>query len=291
MSETLSPKQVARAIGVSESSLKRWCDQGLIPFLKTAGGHRRLALQDAISFIRSRGQELANPEAIRLPVHTGKTHWTLERARDELIEALNSGDEALCRRIVTDLYLSGHPVATLCDEVLTAAFHEIGNLWECGMAQIYQERRACELCLRVVFQLRTLLPQLPSSAPVAIGGTLDGDPYTLATGMAEIVLWEAGFRAMTLGNLLPFATIHKAIEAHHPRLMWLSVSSIRDPQRFAAEMNRLFETALKFNAALVLGGAALTEDVRRSIRYSSYCDTFTHLDSFARSLLLSQATT
>lgn len=290
MSETLSPKQVARAIGVSESSLKRWCDQGLIPFMKTAGGHRRLALQDAISFIRSRGQELANPEAIRLPVMSGKTHWTLDRARDRLIEALNQGDETLCRQIVTDLYLSGHPVATLCDEVLTAAFHQIGELWECGEVQIYQERRACELCLRVVFHLRTLLPQLPSSTPVAIGGTLDGDPYTLATSMAEIVLWEAGFRAMTLGNLLPFATIHKAIEDQRPRLVWLSVSSIRNPQQFAAEMNHLFETSLKHGTALVLGGVAFTEEIRRSIRYSSYCDTFAHLDSFARSLLLPQAT-
>jgi predicted site-specific integrase-resolvase len=27
----LTPKQVARAIGVSESSLKRWCDKGVLP--------------------------------------------------------------------------------------------------------------------------------------------------------------------------------------------------------------------------------------------------------------------
>lgn len=290
MPETLSPKQVARAIGVSESSLKRWCDQGLIPCMKTAGGHRRLALQDAISFIRSRGQDLPNPEAIRLPALSGKTHWTLDRARDRLIDALNTGDEALCQQIVTDLYLADHPVASLCDEVLAAAFHRIGELWECGEVQIYQERRACELCLRVVFHLRTLLPQRVSSAPLAIGGTLDGDPYTLATSMAEIVLRAAGFRAMTLGNRLPFATIHQAIEDQHPRLVWLSVSSIRDPQQFASELNRLWETALRNGAALVLGGVALTEDVRRTIRYSSYCDTFAHLDSFARSLLLPNAT-
>ena len=46
MKTTISPRQVARAIGVGESTLKRWCDRGLIPMLKTAGGHRRLAVSD-----------------------------------------------------------------------------------------------------------------------------------------------------------------------------------------------------------------------------------------------------
>ena len=38
MNELVSPKQVAHAMGVSESSLKRWCDQGLIPTVRTAAG-------------------------------------------------------------------------------------------------------------------------------------------------------------------------------------------------------------------------------------------------------------
>lgn len=285
MPETLSPKQVARAIGVSESSLKRWCDQGLIPFSKTVGGHRRLSLDDVVAFIRAQGYEVLDPEAMRLPILAGQTHRTLDRAKEELVDALGNGDEGLCRQIVTDLYLQGHPAAKLCDEVLAAAFHEIGDRWECGHLEVYEERRACELCLRVVFHLRTLLPQVSNTAPVALGGTLDGDPYTLAVSMAEIVLWEAGFRAMSLGHMLPFATLHSAIRKHRPRLIWLSISAIRDDARFATEMNQLFDTALEHDTALVVGGVALTEDVRKAIRYSAYCDTFAHLDGFARALL------
>ena len=35
--EDLSPKQVALALGVSEASLKRWCDKGFLDSTRTAG--------------------------------------------------------------------------------------------------------------------------------------------------------------------------------------------------------------------------------------------------------------
>ena len=64
--ELLSPKQVAQALGVSESSLKRWCDQGLIATIRTGGGHRRLALPDVLRFIRDGEHRLVSPEALGL---------------------------------------------------------------------------------------------------------------------------------------------------------------------------------------------------------------------------------
>ncbi len=65
--EWISPNQAARAMGVSESSLKRWCDQGLIKLVRTAGGHRKLSRADVLRFIRERDQPLASPEVLGLP--------------------------------------------------------------------------------------------------------------------------------------------------------------------------------------------------------------------------------
>jgi MerR family transcriptional regulator, light-induced transcriptional regulator len=61
--QLLSPKQVARALGVSESSLKRWCDQGLIATVRTAGGHRKMASAEVMRYIREHNLPLVSPES------------------------------------------------------------------------------------------------------------------------------------------------------------------------------------------------------------------------------------
>src|SRR5580698_1799359 len=139
--DLLSPKQVARAIGVSESSLKRWCDQGLIETVRTAGGHRKLPLEDVIRFLRERKHELICPEVLKMPVRSPQSEIGLERGRVAVIEAILAGNESLVRQIVFDLYLAKHSISVICDEVLCPAFCEIGSRWQCKSADVYQERR------------------------------------------------------------------------------------------------------------------------------------------------------
>lgn len=284
MRQRLSPKQVARAIGVSESSLKRWCDRGLIPFEKTAGGHRRMVMSDVVTFLRSGGYKVVEPDALQLPATVGCSGWSLTQALDRFVAALVTGNEDLCRRIVMDLFLAGRGMAVICDGIIAEGFQRVGEMWSCGEVEVYEERRACEITARMVHELRSFLEPPEGSAPIALGATLDGDPYTLAVSMAELVLRESGFRAQSLGHMLPFATLHTAIVEQRPRLLWLSVSAIRDVDGFTAELNRLFQCAVEHGAALVLGGRALNEELRRRLSYSAYCDTFQHLQSFARTL-------
>ncbi|MCA9027711.1 MAG: B12-binding domain-containing protein [Planctomycetaceae bacterium] len=285
MSRTFSPKQVATAIGVSESSLKRWCDRGLIRMEKTAGGHRRLSLESVTAFIREQGRSLAHPELLGFPVATGQTERSLDAARTCLLDAFLQADEPLCRTIILDLHLAGHSAATICDQVITAVFHEVGKLWETNQVEVYQERQACELGIRVVHELRYLIPMVSENRPLALGGTLDGDPYTLAVTMAEVVLKEAGWNARSMGHMLPFETIRTAVERHRPGLLWLSVSAIRNEDRFCDEMHRLFELANARGTAVVLGGRALQPEIRRRLRYTTYCDTYQHLSDISRMLL------
>lgn len=282
MKELVSPRQVAQAINVSESSLKQWCDQGRIPTVRTAGGHRRIPVNGVLTFLREAGYEIVQPELLGLPPATrGGTDRKLIDQRQRLIDALVGGNEDVAVEIVLNLYLARYPMSVICDDLLTAAFTEIGEKWGCGELAVYQERRSCELCHRVMHEVRRALPELPPNAPIAVGGTIDGDPYTLASSMAELVLRELGWRASSLGNMLPFLTLRQALCDTRPRLFWLSVAVIRDLEQFLAEFDRMQQVAAENDVALVVGGKALTEDVRRRMRYTAYCDTFRHLETFA----------
>lgn len=283
MRDLLTPKQLARALDVSESSIKRWCDKGVIPTQYTAGGHRRLAMADVLEFLRTGKHQILHPEALGLPPTSGQSSRVVGRAREQLVEALIAGDEGVCRQIAVDLYLAEHSLSVICDDVFAAAFREIGERWSCGEAEVYQERLGCEITLRVLHELRAILPQPSESAPLAIGGAASGDQYSLGTTMAELVLRDVKWNAISLGDNLPFETISAAIRQKRPKLLWLSCSYIADESEFLSGYGALFDE-YGMDSAFVVGGCALTDSIRRQMKYSSFCDNMQHLEGFAQTM-------
>ena len=283
MRDFLTPKQVARAIQVSESSVKRWCDKGVIESQYTAGGHRRIGKQVLLDFLRTSNHKLVDPEVLGLPATSGQTAWVVDRAVSQLTEALVIGAEDQVRQIVFDLYLAERSLCTICDQVFAESFRAIGELWECGDAEVYQERRGCEQTLRVLHELRALLAAPPKDAPVAIGGAVEGDQYNLATTMVELVLRDCGWNSTSLGDNLPLASLAAAIEKHRPDLFWISASHLMDPGRFLKEYAELYEQ-FGDNVAFVVGGQALNNSIRQEMKYAAFCDNLQHLETFAQTL-------
>ncbi|MDZ4850530.1 MAG: helix-turn-helix domain-containing protein [Pirellulaceae bacterium] len=283
MKDLLSPKQVARAFNVSESSVKRWCDSGQIPTQYTVGGHRRINLSTMIALVREGKHTLVHPEALGLPATSGQTIRVIDRAREQMTLALLEGEEARCRQLVIDLYLAEHSLSVICDGVLCASFADIGDRWSCGTAEIYQERRGCEIALHILKDLRSLIPSTPTGAPLAMGGSPAGDLYSLGTAMAELVLRDSRWNAVSLGDNLPFHTLSAAIRTNHPKLFWLSCTYIADEQAFLDGYRALYDEH-SAEVAFVLGGFALSEEIRRKINYSAYCDNMQHLEGFSQTL-------
>jgi methanogenic corrinoid protein MtbC1 len=182
------------------------------------------------------------------------------------------------------LYLEGEDSDVLCDEVLTPALADVGKRWRDGTVEIYQERLACEIVSRGLHELRNLTPAPELGASVALGGTAIGDRFALPTLMVELVLRELGWRAISLGTHLPFATLDNAIHQQCPRLFWLSVSNIADETAFVMQYNRLARS-LPVNTVSVLGGRALHDDLLHQLVFTTHCRNMKQLALFARALV------
>lgn len=283
MDQLLSPKQLAHAIGASESSLKRWCDQGLIKTVKTAGGHRRIPVQEALRFVREQNHSVVEPHILALPATTDRKGRRVEGSAERLTEALLANNEVACHAIVFELYLAGESVSRIFDDVVAAAFRSIGHKWECQQTEIYQERCSCQIMLRLLHELRSR-QVAPAPEYVALGATIEGDQFVLPVTMAEIVLRSVDWDARLLGSSIPFDSMVKAIETHSPALVWLSVSFIADEADFIHGFHRLSAAASKTKTAIVVGGRALTPELRTRLSYSAFCDTMRHLEEFGKTL-------
>lgn len=283
MDKLFSPKQVARAIQVSESSVKRWCDKGDLEVHYTAGGHRKIPISSLIDFLRKTGQELLQPELLGLPRLSRQTPDDYQEATRLLTQALLHGLELQARQLVLELYLAEHSLANIFDKVIAPTMERIGQEWECGDAQVYQERRGCEIILQTLRELRSLLPIPAPHSPVAVGGTISGDHYRIPTAMVEMVLREHHWNACSLGDNLPIQTLERAILEYRPRLFWLSCSHLENPELFLEQYDGLYEQ-FGLSVAFVVGGRALTEPLRARMRYAVHCDTMQHLVGFLHSL-------
>jgi excisionase family DNA binding protein len=281
----LSPSEVARAIGVSESSVKRWVDRGVIPSRKTAGGHRRLPAVGVVRFLRKNGYRPAAPEILGLPrALAAPVEADRARAVLDLVRGLAAGQEAAVRGAVLGPYLAGAPLAEIFDQVLAPAFHQIGHDWENDLLEVYREHRAVEIAMRHLHELRELMPEPAQRAPLAIGATLEGDPYTLPLHMAGLVLMENGWRAEPLGPNLPASTLRAALGDLSPRLVWINVSYVSDRARLIDTWAELYDAARARGIALVAGGQALDLELRSSLRYTAFCGSMNELVGLSETL-------
>lgn len=277
----LSPKQVAQALKVSESSVKRWCDKGSIATIYTEGGHRRIRLGDLADFARTNRMQIQDFMSMGL-VQTFSQLESVTAAAAHLVRALLEGNEDRCNQIVTELYLAKNPIDQICDQVITKALHSIGEEWACGHAQIYQERLGCRITERILQRLQRMLPEPKPSAKVAIGCSSEGDLYCLGSSMVELVLRDAGWRAQSLGENLPLTSLAAAIEERAPQLVWISCSHLPNVENFVVEFNRLTRRFPQVRFAI--GGQALTSSIQSRIKFDLLGGSMKDIRDFAHSI-------
>lgn len=277
----LSPRELAHALGVSESSLKRWVDAGKIVAMRTEGGHRRIALPEAMRFVRESGAPLAHPELLDLPA----TAAPLATEPEQLLAYLQRGDGDAARGWLVGRYLAGASIAELADGPVRAAMHALGELWKHDERGVFIEHRATEACLHALGALRAALAesaQAPDAkAPLALGCAPEDDPYRLPTQLAGMVATEAGLRAVNLGPDTPLAALRHAVAEHRPRLIWISATSRPTPAR-AQALAAWLSSMPRGTVALV--GGRNGEMIVNAAPGVRYVETMVELGMIARSV-------
>ncbi len=217
--QLLTTRTLAAAIGVSESSIKRWADEGLIQAARTAGGHRRIPLTEAVRFVRESGAAVVHPELLGLEQPAAAV--TPADPGEELFTHLRNGEEIAAGKLVRALLGSGMSIADVLDGPLRTAMHRIGELWRHESDGLLVEHRATDIVIRILNSLRSSLPQ-HTAGPVAVGCAPSGDPYVIPSLAVATVLAADGWRPVNFGPDTPLESLARAADWLAPRLIWIS---------------------------------------------------------------------
>jgi excisionase family DNA binding protein len=278
----VSTAQVAEALGVSVTTVKRWVDDGILPAYRTPGGHRKLLAADVKRLARE--GHLPQSDLSRLDPRVADPGPAALTATLET--ALTAGNGAAVRAAIRDAYRqAGLPVEAIADQVIAPAMARLGHGWESGAIDVLHEHRGTQLCKAALYELKAELEvNAERGRPVAVGGAPEGDHYTLPSLLAQMALLDVGWDAVNVGPNTPAASFRRALTELRPRLLWVSVSYLADPERFIGEFRELYRAALAAGVAVAVGGSALRDEVRQRIPYTTHGDGLTHLVAFARTL-------
>jgi len=282
----LSPKQLGQAIGVSESSLKRWIDDGLIAVTRTTGGHRRIELAEAVRFVRQRGYTIADMGALGLTAADDETGRADAAQRAERFhELLINGQDKEFTASLTRLYLDGHTLAELIDGPIREAMKRIGELWHNDPDGIGIEHRATDICIRALSYLHTLLKTPPADAPLAIGGAPPADMHLISSLCISLVLAEQGWREANLGANTPWEQLERAAKREKASLVWVTMTN-EPGTDYESHLRSLAQSLAEVPCQLVVGGRQLSEPIQRIYLENFHAArSMAELVSFSRGLL------
>lgn len=291
MQSVLTTAQFADAVGVSESSVKRWIDDGRIAAGRTAGGHRRVSVEEAARYIRAAGLVLNRPERLGLADLSAYSRAGAADADlgDALFDYLTRGQTAGAAGLLQARFLAGAAVAQLVDGPLAYAMTRVGELWRSSPKGILTEHRATETAIQAVIRLRALLPPV-FDGPVAIGCAPSGDPYVLPSLSAAAVVEDEGFRAVNLGPQTPLDTLATGALAFKASLVWVSLSSAGGPSGLRRDVLKLAKRLGSSGAILVVGGAQVDRLALSREKGVLAGDAMAELRAAARGLVLSGRT-
>lgn len=264
--------------------------------LRTAGGHRRIPRKCLEELLALGGDFAASQfnlpivDAVAATVAEASATEFASRSlgvcQSEFREALGAGKEARCRELLNSLIAGGFTRLQAADSLITDAMHHIGHRWEQGEMAIYQERRACGICLGLIHELKQSIV-IAENAPIAIGGSPEGDVYQLPTLLVELALCESGWRATSLGCNVPMRSMSAAVSEYQPRLLWISMSAVESEDTLVEDFNELVASLPK-DTAVIVGGRAANDSLRPRLRYTAHCDSLANLTFLASAFLAKQ---
>src|SRR5919205_1566298 len=218
MTDSLTTKAVAKLLRVSEATVKRWANSGLLQPDKTVGGHRRFSL-NAVAHLR---RELGIGPGADIPQRESVQNKGSLPATDQFAGTLLRGDEKDAGAMLVQAYLHGAALTTLFDETITRAMHHVGELWFKGSITVADEHLATRVVFGALQVLSAVVMPVQPHDLKAICCGIEGDLHELPVQLARIVLQSEGWHAQSLGPNTPLFALTDMVGRQRPQLVCIS---------------------------------------------------------------------
>ena len=252
----LTTTEAAEIAAVAPSTIKRWADQGVLPFSRTVGGHRRFERFAIEKLLRKQpvagnGEESQAAAWVRCLVEGQRYEidGRLLEARGRLGAWWRVADE------------------------LAASLEEMGKQWQSGRLTVADEHMASDAMARALARVGDTLPSR-LNGPKCILACGGDEEHTLGLSLAELCLRELGWTPLWLGRRTPTSEVVRLVRGGGVSMVALSASTlVDDEQLLRAVVDEVGAACGEARVRLMLGGSgAWPSQPTFGVRVSSFSD-------------------
>ncbi len=242
MSDALTLKAAADALGVHYMTAYRYVRLGMLPAEKR-GSEWRILAADLEAFRDGNGKSAA-------PRIRRRADWT-----SRLEARMMAGDEAGSWAVVEAAMAAGLTPSSVYVDVLGPALRSIGRRWEAGTVDVADEHRASAVAARIVGRLGPRFARRGRSRGAVVAGTPPLELHGLPLALVTDHLRGAGYTVIDLGCNVPVASLAKTVrEANRLVAVVLSVTT---PGRDDDVTEAILAARIEADVPVFVGGGAI----------------------------------
>ncbi len=285
--KSLTTKEVARLCRVSDATVKRWEDAGLLQSERTSGGHRRFRAEEVVRFQREQKLGLKQSHGDESVMMTANRQRDNKKHSDSsLFHSLIAGCEEGVSNVITTAHLDGKPLTKIFDELICPAMSKIGELWYNGQISITQEHLATRVAQNAIYKLRAVLPVPRMNGELAMCCAMEGDFHELPTHLTQMTFENEGWEVMNFGANTPLYSLAEEVRRHRPKIICISATVINDLERLSRDYKQFTEQIAKLKTSIIVGGRTFQDaQVRHRFPANLYARSFTEVSEFTDNIL------
>jgi MerR family transcriptional regulator, light-induced transcriptional regulator len=256
----LSTADVARMFSVTETTVKRWADDGTLKCQKTPGGHRKFEIRNVVDFA-----EKNSFDPVGVLAYAGNRKMSeslqvaiLERDYSVLVrvyvERALSPDTTDLFAFLSFLYEHRIQLADIYDRVLRPGMREIGEMWADGRIGIGHEHRASYETIDALAKLQTEILMKPSTGKNVLCACFGQEPHEIGLRCAANLFESEGWKVHYLGARTPVEAIVASMQEIRPDVVSLSITHVEPGGGSVDKLPAIARAAKELGARIVLGG-------------------------------------
>jgi MerR family transcriptional regulator, light-induced transcriptional regulator len=256
----LSTADVARLFNVTETTVKRWADEGTLRCQKTPGGHRKFAVRNVIDFAERNNfepsgiLELSATDSLAPKIQMAVMGHDFPQMVDAFVQKALSPSKTDLFNYLSYLYEHRIHLVDIYDRVLRPALEIIGDRWTKGEIDISHEHRATYETLDALAKLQAQIMIKPVNGLVAVSACPGGEVHELGARCVSYLLESEGWTTHYLGARTPAASIVVAVRELRPDLVCLSLTIPDQADAEADSLRQIVEATHACGGRVVAGG-------------------------------------